>query len=117
MTDHQFSLILDGLRKQGGFIETIIYSTGQFGAASAELLVDLISSLTDIQLINVYGGGLRLNLQRVVRACNEMAMKLKKIKLSNVNLNDGQIVADLCQIIELTETVSHLDLSWACLSP
>ena len=53
MTDYQFSLILDGLKKQGGFIETIIYSTGQFGPASAELLVDLISSLTDIQLINL----------------------------------------------------------------
>jgi hypothetical protein len=53
MTDYQFSLILDGLKKQGGFIETIIYSTGQFGAASTEQLVDLISSLTDIQLINV----------------------------------------------------------------
>ena len=81
------------------------------------MLVDLISSLTDIQLINVSGGGLRLNMQRVVRACNEVAMNLKKIKLSNVNLNDNQIVADLCQIIEKTESLTHLDVSWACLSP
>jgi hypothetical protein len=48
MTDYQFSLILDGLKKQGRFIETIIYSTGQFGAASTEQLVELIPSLRDV---------------------------------------------------------------------
>jgi len=52
-----------------------------------------------------------------MNACNEIGMNLKKIKLSNINLNDGQIVADLCQIIELMESVTHLDVSWACLSP
>lgn len=40
-----------------------------------------------------------------------------KIKLSNVNLCDNDIINKLCEMLENRYQVIHLDLSWAKLSP
>ena len=54
--------------------------------------------------------------QRILEQCLTNAPQLRKIKLSNVNLNDAVIVEKLCQIIEQKDLVSTIDLSWAGLS-
>jgi len=42
--------------------------------------------------------------------------QLRKLKLSNVILNDAKIVEQLCTIIETMSFVNTLDLSWGSLS-
>jgi hypothetical protein len=62
------------------------------------------------------GGGTKLVLQKILEACAEVGTNLRKVKFSNMNLNDNMIVANLCKIIEGKELITHIDVSWARLS-
>ena len=55
-------------------------------------------------------------LQKIVAACAEVGTNLRKVKFSNMNLNDNVIVANLFKIIEGKVLVTHIDVSWARLS-
>lgn len=72
--------------------------------------------LQELQLVGLAGGGIKLVLQKIVEACAEVGTNLRKVKVSNMNLNDRVIVANLCKVIEGRELVTHIDVSWARLS-
>jgi len=72
--------------------------------------------LQELQLVGLAGGGTKLVLQKIVAACAEVGTNLRKVKFSNMNLNDNVIVANLCKIIEGKVLVTHIDVSWARLS-
>jgi len=116
MTDLQLSQILDGHRLQGKWLNSFVYTSGLLGEQSCEQLVALLPQLHDFQLVNIHGPGQKAVYQRILEQCLNNAPQLRKIKLSNVNLNDVVIVEQLCKIIEQKDLVSTLDLSWARLS-
>ena len=76
----------------------------------------LIPHLQELQLVNLSGGGIKLVLQQILEACAAVGTDLRKVKFSNMNLNDNVIVANLCKIIEVKELVTHIDVSWGRLS-
>jgi hypothetical protein len=43
--------------------------------------------------------------------------KLRKLKLSRIDLNDNLIVKNICDIIENAQNIYLLDISWASLKP
>jgi len=49
--------------------------------------------------VNINGPGQKMIYQRILEQCLNNAPQLRKIKLSNVNLNDVVIVEKLCKII------------------
>lgn len=116
MTDLQLSQILDGHRLQGKWLNTFAYTSGLLGDQSCSQLVALLPQLQEIQLVNINGPGQKLIYQSILEQCLNNAPQLRKIKLSNINLNDLVIVEKLCKIIEQKDLVSTLDLSWARLS-
>lgn len=116
MSNFQFAMILEGVKSQGNFINTIVYSSGDFGQDSCDVLLSLIPYLNDLSLTNIKRGQHKLLFQQILDACLNHGHLLQKIKLSNLNLNDNKIVDMICQIIQCKEFVTHLDFSWSCLS-
>lgn len=66
----------------------------------------------EICLINLSGGGLKLHIQNVLKAIDENSKIIRKIKISNMNLNDNTITNTICKLIEEKQFLTNLDISW-----
>ena len=40
-----------------------------------------------------------------------------KLKIANQDLNNQEVIDKICEIIERSQIISHLDISWANISP
>lgn len=79
-------------------------------------MINLIPHIRNLHLNNVS----KCNIQtyhKIIDQISEKGRQIQKLKLSNTNLNDAELVQKICQIIDVRYTLIHIDLSWAKLSP
>ena len=117
MKDGQLAQILQGLESQGNHLQTLVYSSGELSHMSAGVLMRLIPSLRDIHLNNITRSYGKPMFSAILEQIIERGTFIQKLKLSNVNLCDNEIVQKICQIVDERDSLIHLDLSWAKLSP
>ena len=55
--------------------------------------------------------------RELLESCITDGVQLQKLKLSNVNLNDHDIVDNLVELLRTREMLMHLDLSWSKMNP
>jgi len=85
------------------------------GPKSAEIISKLVPLLREIQLNNVLCGQTQYN--KILASINATGIQLMKLKLSNINLNDNNIVNNLLELLGTREILMTLDLSWSKLTP
>ena len=85
---------------------------GHIGDLSCKKLVEMVPSFEEICLINLTGGGLKLIIQAILQAILEKSKIIRRIKISNMNLNDNVITELLCKLIESKPFLTNLDISW-----
>lgn len=84
---------------------------------SADALEEFITYLKDIHITNLQKNYNYPILQRVIEQIYEKGTRLQKLKLSNINLCDNDIVQNLCDLLDERDYLQHFDISWAKLSP
>lgn len=115
MQDQQLAHILEGIDAQGAEIKTFANSNNEMGSKSMDVLVGLVGRLRELQLNNILCG--QSQYRRLLDSALLNGVQLMKLKLSNVNLNDNGLVDRLVELLKAREILTHLDLSWAKLSP
>lgn len=117
MKDAQFAQILEGIAAQGQHIQTIVYSSGEMSHLSTGVLPRLYGNLKELHFNNTTRGYGKLMFNEILEEIMQRGWQLEKLKISNINLNDAEIVQKLCNLIEMRTSLAHLDLSWTRLSP
>ena len=75
-------------------------------------MIELVPYFEEICLINLTGGGLKINIQNILKAISDNSKIIRKIKVSNMNLNDNHISNTICKLIEEQKFLTNLDISW-----
>lgn len=116
MTDGSFAQILQGLENQGTKIKQIVYSNNDMSYKSVDVLLRLIPHLRELNFNNITRSYGKPMFNQIVERCLTSGVQLQRLKLSNVNLNDNQIVHNLCDLLQQRPFLISLDVSWARLS-
>lgn len=112
MSDQQYAHILEGIHSQGNHIKQLVYSNNDLSYKSMEVLDLLIPCLREINFNNLTRGYGKPMYNKLIESCHQRGVQLQKLKLSNVNLNDNQIVQNLCDLLANRPFIMNLDLSW-----
>ena len=96
MKDGQLAQILKGFVAQGNHLQTLAYSSGELGNEAADVLLKLIPNLRDLHLNNLTRCNSKFVFHKILDQINDKGIHFQKLKLSNINLNDNEIVQKIC---------------------
>lgn len=119
LSDEGFAQVLVGLLAQKT-IRSISYLNNRIGSKSVRVLEDLLDgnkSQVELFEFNLHNTeGLSIDLARRLTRLLEKSRDLLNLKLSQINLNDEEVVQSLCSIISTNhKTLQRFDISATCL--
>ena len=119
MKDKQFASILEGIlaQQKHNSLTSVVYSNGEYGEKSHAVLMKMLANISELQIEKVTRGDSRQIYQELLSEILQNSIIIQKIKFTNINLHDDQIVQKICEIIKTKMTFIYLDLSWTKLSP
>lgn len=77
----------------------------------------LVANVSELQIEKVTRADSKKIYFELLNRILKKSIVIQKIKLTNINLHDDQIVQTICQLISTKMTIVYLDLSWTKLSP
>lgn len=92
MKDGQLAEILRGLEAQGSHLKTLVYSCGELGRQSQDVLLRLLPNLRGLYLNNLSKGCSKPMLLSILNQIENQSSQIQKLKFSNINLADNEIV-------------------------
>lgn len=96
-------------------MNTFVYGNNELGPESIKMMARMFHRIRELQINHV--SCLIRDFNSLLHSCIHNNMQLMKLKLSNVNLQDNQLVDQIIEVLKTKEFLTHLDLSWTRLNP